>query len=121
MPHVRPSVRGLKTMGDPDFLPRNAQHPACAAFIEESRMNFANAIKVRRKSGGSPTTALSIMPNASHAAQNRVPQGRLNLAQDVVLGYRFENEKSRRDDWKYPVALSRRTLIFLSESRTTYR
>jgi hypothetical protein len=27
---------------------------ACAAFIKESRMEFANANKVYRKSGGSP-------------------------------------------------------------------
>jgi hypothetical protein len=30
---------------------------ACAAFIKESRMEFANANKVYRKSGGSPTIA----------------------------------------------------------------
>jgi hypothetical protein len=31
-----------------------------------------------------------------------VPQGRLNLAQDAVLGIDSRNEKSRRDDWKLP-------------------
>jgi hypothetical protein len=29
-----------------------------------------------------------------------VPQGRLNLAQDAVLGRDSREEKSRRDDWK---------------------
>jgi hypothetical protein len=32
---------------------------ACAAFIKESRMDFANANKVYRKSGGSPTIAFA--------------------------------------------------------------
>src|ERR1700730_2812149 len=32
---------------------------ACAAFIKESRMDFANANKVYRKSGGSPTNAFT--------------------------------------------------------------
>jgi hypothetical protein len=31
-----------------------------------------------------------------------VPQGRLNLAQDAVLGCDSRDEKSRRDDWKLP-------------------
>jgi hypothetical protein len=31
----------------------------------------------------------------------RVPQGRLNLAQDAVLGRNSRDEKSRRDDWKF--------------------
>jgi hypothetical protein len=35
---------------------------ACAAFIKESRMEFANANKVYRKSGGSPTIAFAIRP-----------------------------------------------------------
>jgi hypothetical protein len=34
--------------------------PACAAFIKESRMEFTNASKVYRKSGGSPTIAFAI-------------------------------------------------------------
>jgi hypothetical protein len=37
---------------------------ACAAFIKESRMEFANANKVYRKSGGSPSTALSESPKS---------------------------------------------------------
>jgi hypothetical protein len=41
--------------------------------------------------GRSPTIALVT-----------VPQGRLNLAQDGVLGRDSGNEKSRRDDWKLP-------------------
>jgi hypothetical protein len=46
-------------MGDPDFLLTSA----CAAFIKESRMEFANAIKVYRKSGGSPTFAFAGLIN----------------------------------------------------------
>jgi len=38
-------------MGDPDFLPRAPPTSACAAFVKESRMEFANAIKFYRKSG----------------------------------------------------------------------
>ena len=57
MPHVRNSVRGPKTTGDPDFLPRAPPTSAYAAFIKESRMEFASANKVHRKSGGSPTIA----------------------------------------------------------------
>jgi hypothetical protein len=40
-------------MGDPNFLHGTAPRSACAAFIKESRMEFANANKVYRKS--SPT------------------------------------------------------------------
>jgi hypothetical protein len=53
-PGVPWSVPGPKKMGDPDFLPRGT-----TAFIKESRMKFANASKLDRKSGGSPTTALA--------------------------------------------------------------
>ena len=31
-----------------------------------------------------------------------VPKGRLNLAQDAVLGRDSKDEKSRRDDWNPP-------------------
>ena len=34
-----------------------------------------------------------------------VPEGRLNLAQDAVLGRGSRDEKSRRDDWKLPASL----------------
>jgi len=46
-------------MGDPDSLYAALETTACAAFSEESRMNFANATKLDRKSGGSPT----VFPN----------------------------------------------------------
>jgi hypothetical protein len=36
---------------------------ACAAFIKESRMEFANANKVCRKSGGSPPNVFSSGPS----------------------------------------------------------
>ena len=39
-------------LGDSDFLYAAPTTIACAAFSEESRMKFANAIKLRRKSGG---------------------------------------------------------------------
>jgi hypothetical protein len=35
----------------PDFLHGAPPTPACAAFIKESRMKFANASKLDRKSG----------------------------------------------------------------------
>jgi hypothetical protein len=40
--------------GDPDFLQTALIRFACAAFIKEIRMKFANANKPHRKSGGSP-------------------------------------------------------------------
>jgi hypothetical protein len=49
------SVRGPKKTGDPDFLHEAPNRFACAAFSKESRMKFANANKLHRKSGGSPT------------------------------------------------------------------
>jgi hypothetical protein len=54
VPHVRLSVRGPNKMGDPDFLQVAPNRFACAAFNKESRMKFANATKLHRKSGGSP-------------------------------------------------------------------
>jgi 4Fe-4S ferredoxin len=36
---------------DPDFLYAALDTTACAAFIKESRMNFANANQLHRKSG----------------------------------------------------------------------
>ena len=60
MPQVRPSVPGLKKMGDPDFLHAAPNRFACAAFSKESRMEFANATKLHRKSGGSPTKAFAV-------------------------------------------------------------
>jgi hypothetical protein len=35
-----------------------------------------------------------------------VPQGRLNLAQDAVLGGDSRDDKSRRDDWKSPETIT---------------
>jgi hypothetical protein len=37
---------------DPDFLYAAQAEFACAAFCKESRMNFASATKLDRKSGG---------------------------------------------------------------------
>ena len=54
MPHVRLSVRGPNKTGDPDFLYAAPDTTACAAFSKESRMKFANANKLDRKSGESP-------------------------------------------------------------------
>ena len=52
-------VHGLKKMGDPDFLYAAPEMTACAAFGKESRMKFANATKLHRKSGGSPSSFVS--------------------------------------------------------------
>jgi hypothetical protein len=38
-------------MGDPDFLHEAPNRSACAAFFKESRMKFANANNLHRKSG----------------------------------------------------------------------
>ena len=46
------------TSRPPDFLYALLDTTACAAFIKESRMNFANATQLHRKSGGlQPCTA----------------------------------------------------------------
>jgi hypothetical protein len=58
VPQVRTSVPGPNKTGDPDFLHGAPPTSSCAAFIKESRMEFANANKVYRKSGGKPTIAL---------------------------------------------------------------
>ena len=54
VPRVRTSVHGLNKTGDPDFLYAAPDMTACAAFSKESRVKFANATKLHRKSGGSP-------------------------------------------------------------------
>ena len=41
----------------------------------------------------------------TYRLQNSVPQGRLNLAQDAVLGRDLRDEESRRDDWKFPAEI----------------
>jgi hypothetical protein len=46
-------------MGDPDFLYAALDATAYAAFSKESRMKCAEATKLHRKSGGSPTKAFS--------------------------------------------------------------
>jgi hypothetical protein len=74
VPHVRQSVPGPNKSGEalhsflridqqkaietyhfrptyPDFLHGAPPTPACAAFFKESRMKFANASKLDRKSG----------------------------------------------------------------------
>ncbi len=43
----------MRHKADPDFLYAALEMTACAAFIKESRMNFANANRLHRKSGGS--------------------------------------------------------------------
>ena len=55
VPQVRLSVPGPNKTGDPDFLYAARDKTTCAAFSKESRMNFANATKLHRKSRGSPT------------------------------------------------------------------
>jgi hypothetical protein len=55
-------VHGLKKMGDPDFLYAAPDMAACAAFSKESGMKFANATKLHRKSGKSPSFFFSCNP-----------------------------------------------------------
>jgi hypothetical protein len=43
---------GKEAKRDPDFLHEAPKKFACAAFSKESRMKFANANKLDRKSGG---------------------------------------------------------------------
>jgi hypothetical protein len=45
----------LNKTGDPDFLHAAPDMTTCAAFSKESRMRCANATKLHRKSGGSPS------------------------------------------------------------------
>jgi hypothetical protein len=57
-----PLVRPKRTWAEKDGATRISCHvapptSACAAFIKESRMEFTNAIKFYRKSGGSPFIA----------------------------------------------------------------
>ncbi len=52
-------VHGLNKMGDPDFLYAAPDITACAAFSKESRMKFANANNLNRKSGRSPSSFFS--------------------------------------------------------------
>ena len=47
-------VHGLNKMCDPDCLYAAPDMTACVALSKESRMRFANATKLHRKSGGSP-------------------------------------------------------------------
>jgi hypothetical protein len=46
-----------KRRGDPDFLYAALDTTPRAALFEESRMKLANATKLNRKDGGSPTKA----------------------------------------------------------------
>jgi hypothetical protein len=45
---------GRKRPGDPDFLHAVPTIFACAAFVKESRMKFANATEAHRKFGKAP-------------------------------------------------------------------
>ena len=50
-PRFAKAYLGRKRRGDPDFLYAAMETTACAAFIKESRMKFANATNINRKSG----------------------------------------------------------------------
>jgi hypothetical protein len=50
---------GRKRRGDPDFLHAVPTMFACAAFVKESRMKFANATEVNRKFGVAPPSLYS--------------------------------------------------------------
>src|SRR5271170_6351552 len=58
-PKFAPAYLGRKRPADPDFLYAALDTATCAAFDKESRMNFANANQLHRKSGKRPSTALS--------------------------------------------------------------
>ncbi len=67
---------------DPDFLYVAPSTTACAAFGRESRIRFANANKLHRKSGGAqprdlqfslPTTLLEVIFRRSAAEETAVP------------------------------------------------
>jgi hypothetical protein len=47
---------------DPDFLYEAASMTACAAFSRESRLRFANANELHRKSGGAKPRDLQFSP-----------------------------------------------------------
>jgi hypothetical protein len=52
---LNPNPRGSPLIGHhdvPDFLYAALDTTACAAFIKESRMKFANANRLHRESGG---------------------------------------------------------------------
>jgi hypothetical protein len=55
-PATKPGKKSNKsqppTEAHPDFLPRSTGHAASAAFRKESRMKFANATNLDRKSAG---------------------------------------------------------------------
>jgi hypothetical protein len=53
---------GRKRWAPPNFLPRDATNVRHAAFMKESRMEFANAIKAYRKSGAARRSLLIIQP-----------------------------------------------------------
>ena len=59
----------------PDFLHGAPPTPACAAFIKEIRMKFANARKLNRKSG---------VRQGEHGAP--VQHRRLRLGEQTALG-----------------------------------
>jgi hypothetical protein len=58
-PACRGAYLGRKRRGDPDFLYAALDRTACAAFIKESRMKCPEADTLHRKSGGSPSKALT--------------------------------------------------------------
>ena len=68
LPQVRRSVTGPN--GRPDFLHEAPNRFACAAFGKESRMRFANAINLDRKSGGiegHPSSEVGRVPSSTAA------------------------------------------------------
>jgi hypothetical protein len=52
-------------MGDPDFLHTAPHRFACAVPARRDRMKFANANKLDRKSGGSPTIVFAFSGSKS--------------------------------------------------------
>jgi L-rhamnose isomerase / sugar isomerase len=63
----------LSYSADPDFLPTTLDTTACAAFIEESRMNFASANQLHRKSGKPGNRSqIAFMIDQSHNLKGKV-------------------------------------------------
>src|SRR5882757_10956159 len=52
-------------MSEPESCHGAAKTSACAAFVRESRMEFADAIKIYRESGGRPTIVFTKSSNRS--------------------------------------------------------
>jgi hypothetical protein len=86
-PHL-PRLAVGRTRAEKDGRPgfpatRHSPTTMCAAFSKESRMRFANATKLYRKSGGSPRKLLARSSRKSNFTSSKVP------CQGLILNGRF--------------------------------